>query len=867
MASHPAGATEEEEGEDGNSDTAERTNEALRHCSREAKAGDRRDDSAVMLWPGVTKKMPLLYSEQTPSMGSHPLFLRVLGEKYNMAFKMVSTECRLVRQLLAAHGFHEVHANSGGFSLMWIGSHVNRYLLRNFKEHQKINHFPRSYEVTRKDRLCKNVQRMQRAKGKKYFDFIPESYLLPTEFQDFSSAFIKDKCPWIVKPVASSRGRGISIVTHPDQAPLDDPMVVSRYIQNPLLIDGFKFDVRLYVGVTSYDPLVVYLYEEGLARFATVKYDETCRQYHNQCMHLTNYSLNKKSDRYVRCEDPDIEDFGNKWSMSAMLRYLKSQGHDTTKLMARIEDLIIKTLISAELPIATACKMYMPYRSNCFEIYGFDILIDDTFKPWVLEVNLSPSLACDTPLDLRVKSGMAADMFNLAGFGLHDPITSQKFQQARNSIINQPSANSTRPKPRTQQMPSQRRRHVVRSNLSPDERRVLRIVREEHHRRGGFVRIFPTPFTWEQYSSFLEFKTSYNRMLHEELFPDRVKPSSAVLGRNGNNVGVRKDVLDRVEQYVKKKTTDLACDLTPTYGVCPPAPGLQSLPACITSEKPAFELVASPHETRDSSDQSVSYVYSIEKNGAQLSKLQARRAFAAYLQCVGSKLQQESVPDNQAEAQITLVLRFLRKAIVNLEQPFLLVEPSNDLSVTERRLSLAVILANFVAVYAKETEKLIFLKNIGNLQGRGDYTPSQGISESEFNKFLKNSSENQLEDILTTYTKVNKSTSIFIGSVNGRHPSHLPRGVVAPLDARGYSSYPQSKNRPSPKSAGVQVAAVYSNKAVGPSERPQSTSSNNKSAGSHARAARARSARAYNEPSPPRGDDSLSDALKRLALR
>lgn len=63
---------------------------------------------------------------------------------------------------------------------------------------------------------------------------------------------------------------------------------------------GFKFDMRIYVAVTSYDPLVIYLYEEGLTRFATVKYEKNIKHMRNQCMHLTNYSVNKRSQDYVK---------------------------------------------------------------------------------------------------------------------------------------------------------------------------------------------------------------------------------------------------------------------------------------------------------------------------------------------------------------------------------------------------------------------------------------------------------------------------------------------------------------------------------------------------------------------------------------
>jgi hypothetical protein len=69
----------------------------------------------------------------------------------------------------------------------------------------------------------------------------------------------------------------------------------------------------------------------------------------------------------------------------------------------RIDDLIVKTIISIESTICNAFEMQAPFRSNCFELLGFDILIDNTLKPWLLEVNLSPSMNIDSPLDLKIK--------------------------------------------------------------------------------------------------------------------------------------------------------------------------------------------------------------------------------------------------------------------------------------------------------------------------------------------------------------------------------------------------------------------------------------------------------------------------------
>ncbi|KAI2654765.1 Tubulin polyglutamylase TTLL5 [Labeo rohita] len=245
----------------------------------ESSSEDELEKHPCIAWSGVSKRIPvLLFCAE--AIVSKDVAIRSVGEKYNLAFKIVRTESRLVRGILVNHGFHEVHPNSNDFNLMWTGSHLKPYLMRSLQDFQKVNHFPRSYELTRKDRLYKNIQRMQQTHGFQNFHIVPQTFVLPAEYQEFSSSFSKDKGAWIIKPVASSRGRGIYLISNffsvlldntclvfqPSQIPLDENILVSRYISNPLLIDSFKFDVRLYVLVTSYDPVLIYLYEEGLAR-------------------------------------------------------------------------------------------------------------------------------------------------------------------------------------------------------------------------------------------------------------------------------------------------------------------------------------------------------------------------------------------------------------------------------------------------------------------------------------------------------------------------------------------------------------------------------------------------------------------------
>lgn len=108
------------------------------------------------------------------------------------------------------------------------------------------------------------------------------------------------------------------------------------------------------------------------------------------------------------------EDTGrpSKWSFRELREHFERHGLDYDGLFLRIEDLIIKTLIAAEAGVSRACQ---GHAGHCFEIYGFDVLIDDTLKPWLLEVNIYPSLRTDSPLDKRIKTQLVADTLTLVG--------------------------------------------------------------------------------------------------------------------------------------------------------------------------------------------------------------------------------------------------------------------------------------------------------------------------------------------------------------------------------------------------------------------------------------------------------------------
>jgi hypothetical protein len=89
-------------------------------------------------------------------------------------------------------------------------------------------------------------------------------------------------------------------------------------------------------------------------------------------------------------------------------------------LWSRIYDVILKTLACGENYILQASKKNQMYRQNCFEVFGFDILLDSELKPWLMEVNLSPSLSCDSPLDHIIKCKLLVDTFNVVNIKRFD---------------------------------------------------------------------------------------------------------------------------------------------------------------------------------------------------------------------------------------------------------------------------------------------------------------------------------------------------------------------------------------------------------------------------------------------------------------
>lgn len=132
-------------------------------------------------------------------------------------------------------------------------------------------------------------------------------------------------------------------------------------------------------------------------------------------MHLTNYSINKLSNNYAKNEDASACQ-GHKWTLKSLWTNLAARGINTDLLWAALRDLVLRTILAGENSINHLTKVNIGSKYNCFELFGIDVILNSELIPWLLEVNISPSLHSASPLDLHVKGPLVRALLNTVMF-------------------------------------------------------------------------------------------------------------------------------------------------------------------------------------------------------------------------------------------------------------------------------------------------------------------------------------------------------------------------------------------------------------------------------------------------------------------
>ena len=164
--------------------------------------------------------------------------------------------------------------------------------------------------------------------------------------------------------------------------------------------------------MTSFNPLKIYLFNDCLVRFCTETYSADKVTHNNRFAHLTSYSVNKKNQDAKTNPLQDLKQLRDTYERN---------GIEFEPVFAQIKDLVIKTLLSVDQHIAPILGEHANARNACFEMFSFDIMLDEKMKAWVIKTSSDPTDGnVYNVLQKRINDKKLCDAYTLVGLQPYD---------------------------------------------------------------------------------------------------------------------------------------------------------------------------------------------------------------------------------------------------------------------------------------------------------------------------------------------------------------------------------------------------------------------------------------------------------------
>ena len=244
-------------------------------------------------------------------------------------------------------------------------------------KYQKIGFFPSTYEFKSIFLLTKNYNHMKSLFANDY-NFMPKSLIFAKEFSEQIPKKFSINNLWLIRRDFEKPEFFVNDAQL--VAAEKEEIILMKYITNPLLFNRRKFLLNAFVLITGYSPLKIYVYKEGLTRFAGSKYSNSKKKLSDRHVYLTNYEVAKTSKNFKQNNEENKEK-GLKWTISTLRKHFEKEGIDfENKIWSQIKDIIVKIFITYYEFNVERLKQFKLNSQNLFDIYGVDILIDDKNK-------------------------------------------------------------------------------------------------------------------------------------------------------------------------------------------------------------------------------------------------------------------------------------------------------------------------------------------------------------------------------------------------------------------------------------------------------------------------------------------------------
>ena len=347
---------------------------------------------------------------------------------------------QIIKQSFEEYGIEEL-INDNKSKIIWWDGDISFKDFDIVNNNQRINKIPGMDSLCYKSSLIHALNQMRRLFPKQY-KFFPLSFVLPHQIQDFQREHNKlqnkyhKPITWIFKPRSGCCGQGIKLIQNIYEISRKrESGIIQRYI-SPYLLNGFKFDFRFYILISTLQPYSIYLYKEGLTRFCTHLYQSpNLENINDKFLHLTNTSINIENNENI------TQNF-TKLSSEVLkeISYLSNKGND---IWNKICNVIAFTMLAMWSPIVGSINSYnsskdffsrkytyntLPPESytKYFHLLGIDILLNESLDPIVIELNDRPSMQVTFDCEYDLKKNLNIDILKIIN---NENVLNTNFQQ------------------------------------------------------------------------------------------------------------------------------------------------------------------------------------------------------------------------------------------------------------------------------------------------------------------------------------------------------------------------------------------------------------------------------------------------------